>query len=163
MGSLLWTSLTHTYTACEFLIRKTIPLIGSHAVMDLMLLKKKGTVTTLSLPQNSQSRCDLCRMHWTGSVHMSKHLWREQTDKQSQKTRRPWLQLNQHLLQHGGWFAGEFWKSDFKDERSSQFVFSFFHDKIREQCAQSWELSHCFLCGELLCLLVSLNRYIKAS
>lgn len=159
MGSLLWTSL-YSMWVFDTKDNSSNRLTRNHGLNATL---ENGTVTTLGLPQNSQSRCDLCRMHWTGSVHMSKHLWREQTDKQSQKTRRPWLQLNQHLLQHGGWFAGEFWKSDFKDERSSQFVFSFFHDKIREQCAQSWELSHCFLCGELLCLLVSLNRYIKAS
>lgn len=32
---------------------------------------------TTCLPRNSQSRCDLCRMHWTGNVRMLKHLWRE--------------------------------------------------------------------------------------
>lgn len=60
--------------------------------MDLMLLKKKGTVTTLSLPQNSQSRCDLCRMHWTGSVHMSKHL--QQTNRVKKHVGRDYSSIN---------------------------------------------------------------------
>lgn len=161
MGSLLWTSFTHTYTACEFLKQKTIPLIGSHAVMATL---KSGIMTTLGLPQNSQSRCDLCRMHWTGSVHMSKHLWREQTDKQNQKHTSA-VTTAQSTLPPTRWLVRTRVLEKWLQRRNAPhtFVFFFFHDKIREQCAQSWELPHCFLCGELLCLLVSLNRHIKAS
>lgn len=62
-----------------------------------LILCNSSNMTVVGLPQNSQSHCDLCQMHWTGNVHMSKHLWREHMKLNKHLL---WLQLNQQQQQH---------------------------------------------------------------
>lgn len=69
------------------------------ALFDRTLCAEKNihlehkTLKTIS-PQNSQTRCDLCQMRWTGNVHMSMHLGGET------KTCRVKQQLTWQLISH---------------------------------------------------------------
>lgn len=88
MGSLLWTSL-YSMWVFDTKDNSSNRLTRNHGLNATL---ENGTVTTLGLPQNSQSRCDLCRMHWTGSVHMSKHL--QQTNRVKKHVGRDYSSIN---------------------------------------------------------------------